>query len=368
MINETTSTKYSLEADVHLIINDAEIRLRKGIWNYEEGSITLEGCSQEFSRCLKETFMAMNGNGFSLDSFNEYVLEPFEREQAETIVSQLAEAGFIVEENDKLLHQQITRILTGGINLFEDDGDFYIEGEKSVVFYTDNDSVRKKWSDLVKSHRIKAKMMSDEQASMLRTVDLTTNIDSLTTNENIDLMGKWIEDAHAIVICVSQLSVCFMRNINRLSINKGVPVTLAFIDGPTINLLSTKPYKTGCLECFERRALSRLEDHVQYARFIEETRAEMGTTKKNQSSVLLMDLLANLSFAEGFMYSVIGASRFAGRLLSIYLPTLEIQMQNILRAPFCEACGTVSKAQFRELNISSRKIIDDLSSRVFGRE
>lgn len=129
MINETTRTKYSLEADVHLIINDAEIRLRKGIWNYEEGSITLEGCSQEFSRCLKETFMAMNGNGFSLDSFNEYVLEPFEREQAETIVSQLAEAGFIVEENDKLLHQQITRILTGGINLFEDDGDFYIEGE-----------------------------------------------------------------------------------------------------------------------------------------------------------------------------------------------------------------------------------------------
>lgn len=107
---------------------------------------------------------------------------------------------------------------------------------------------------------------------------------------------------------------------------------------------------------------------MQYARFIEETRAEMGTTKKNQSSVLLMDLLANLSFAEGFMYSVIGASRFAGRLLSIYLPTLEIQMQNILRAPFCEACGTVSKAQFRELNISSRKIIDDLSSRVFGRE
>lgn len=127
-MNETK--KYSLETDVHLIINDAEIRLRKGIWNYEEGCITLEGCSQEFSRCLKETFIAMNGKGFSLDSFSEYILEPFEREQAETIVSQLTEAGFVVEENDKLLHQQITRILTGGINLFEDDGDLYIEGEK----------------------------------------------------------------------------------------------------------------------------------------------------------------------------------------------------------------------------------------------
>ena len=63
-MNETK--KYSLETDVHLIINDAEIRLRKGIWNYEEGCITLEGCSQEFSRCLKETFIAMNGKGFSL--------------------------------------------------------------------------------------------------------------------------------------------------------------------------------------------------------------------------------------------------------------------------------------------------------------
>ncbi len=368
MANETEKTRYSLETDVHLIINDAEIRLRKGIWNYEEGCLTLEGCSEEFSNCLKETFKSMNAEGISFDYFDHYLLEPFEREQIETIMNQLTEAGFIVAEDDKLLHQQITRILTGGIDLIEEDRSHENSKNKSVIFYTDNDCVRKKWDDFAKSHHIKAKMMTQEQASELKVVDLTTNIDSLTTNEDIVRMGKWIEDTHAIVICVSQLSVCLMRNINRLSISKGIPVTLAFIDGPTINMLSTKPYQTGCLECFEGRALSRLEDHVQYARFIEETRTDVETFKTDRSNQILMDLLANLSFAEGFMYSVVGSSRFSGRLLSIYLPTLEIQMQNLLRVPFCEACGTVSRAKFKELNISSRRIIDDLTEHVFDKE
>ena len=114
--------------------------------------------------------------------------------------------------------------------------------------------------------------------------------------------------------------------------------------------------------------ISRLEDHVQYARFIEETRTDVETFKTDRPNQILMDLLANLSFAEGFMYSVVGSSRFSGRLLSIYLPTLEIQMQNLLRVPFCEACGTVSRAKFKELNISSRRIIDDLTEHVFDKE
>ncbi len=366
---EKESLKYALQEDVRFFVSDKEIRLRKGIWNYEEGCLPLEEYGADYVKCLKEVFELLDTRGFSMNELDAYLLEPYEREQAETMLQQLIEAGFVISHDEKTLHQRITKAITGGLELFEEDLDVSSGDVKPLIFCTDEEYVRQKWQDMAPRFKVESRFLSEEQMAALRKSDLTTCIDALTTIEETAKMSEWIKGAAAVVICMSELSVTFMRNVNRLSIKEKIPVILSFIDGPTITLLASTPYKTGCLECFERRAMARMEDHVQYIRFVEGMKGKEAKANKDHScQIMLLDLLANLSFTEGYMFVRVGASRFSGRLLSIYLPTLEIQMQNILRVPFCEACGFVANAQFDELNISSRRIIDDFSSRVFGKE
>lgn len=71
-----------------------------------------------------------------------------------------------------------------------------------------------------------------------------------------------------------------------------------------------------------------------------------------------MNFLINISLVECYLFAYYGASRFEGRLLSIFIPTLEIQVQDVLRVPFCPACGVVADEQLREKNISTRNLID----------
>lgn len=360
-----TEIQYALQEDIMLIATDDEIRIRKGVWNYEEACLSLTGYSEEFTRCFHDVFDSLQTGQFSVGQLDDLLLEPFEREQAETVLQQLLESDFILAVDEKLSHSRITKILTGGLELFIDD-DYQVQESKSVLFCTDTEYVMEKWKTFSELHQIKADYLEPDLFSALKTVDLTTNIDAIGYYEDMDRLGKRFDDILAIVISVSRLSISFMRNVNRIALEKKIPIMMSFIDGPTINALPVNHDQTGCLECFERRALARLEEHVHYARFVEERKRDPSDKRrKNVSNIILMDLLANISFAGAFMFCTVGASRFSGRLLSIYLPSLEIQMQNILRVPFCEACGSVARAEFGELNASSRRLIDNISERIF---
>ena len=62
------------------------------------------------------------------------------------------------------------------------------------------------------------------------------------------------------------------------------------------------------------------------------------------------------------MYSNIGMLRLAGRALSVYLPLLEIQAQDILRVPYYPACGHISCSQMDEIYRSSNPLVSDMLS------
>lgn len=148
------------------------------------------------------------------------------------------------------------------------------------------------------------------------------------------------------------------RNINRVSIELKKPIIMSFIDGPFITTLSTLPPKTGCLECFEQRILSRLEDHVLYHKFIE---SDFKPSDECHKSIIpLLNIMTNMVISEGFLINNFNTCKIEGRVLSIFVPTLEIQSQDLLRVPFCQACGNISKAKLKEINISTRNIVDGI--------
>ena len=74
----------------------------------------------------------------------------------------------------------------------------------------------------------------------------------------------------------------------------------------------------------------------------------------------LLNMLVNIAVSEAYTFKRIGVSKFTGRLLTIYMPTMEIQVQDLLRVPYCSACGAIAKAALEEKNVSSRALVDEM--------
>lgn len=347
-----------------------EIRLRMGIWNYDDAGLDLSNESENFKMSIREIFAKMeSGNGITYEEVENYDISPVEKGNIVQLLKELKSAGVVCLEYERSLTHQVTTALLG--NLYFDQGFDQEEGdsenpiltqnhEKKLLFFSDNDYSIKTAISLSDEMNLNIDVMDRAMIAELRSIDLTTNIDAFTTVELLNKFKEKLKPYIGIIGCLRHPSIMFLRNLNRITWELEMPVTLSFIDGPFITILSTTPPKTGCLECFELRSLSRMEDHVSYHNFVKtENKREIG-----KGAIPLLNLLTNMVISEGFLMNVLGTSRFSGRVLNIYLPTLEIQVQDLLRAPFCHACGAVAKSKLEELNVSSRVMIDEIITKA----
>jgi len=194
----------------------------------------------------------------------------------------------------------------------------------------------------------------------LGAADLTSRVDGLATEHAVADLRPLL-DATAVVTCFQRPSLPLLRNLNRLLEDRDIPWVCAFVDGPFVSVVGVKSPHTGCFECFEQRALARLEDHVSYHDF---ARSPIGRAPDRPTDAPMMSLLTTLAVMEGYLHAAVGTSRFCGRVLSIHLPTWEIQAQDLLRMPNCPACGKVSRQRLREINFNSRAAVDRIVAEV----
>jgi thiazole/oxazole-forming peptide maturase SagC family component len=108
--------------------------------------------------------------------------------------------------------------------------------------------------------------------------------------------------------------------------------------------------------------LARLQDTAVYQQFAQATARRPAANGSWAAPQL--HVLAALAVSEGYLYSSIGMTRLCGRILSVFLPLIEIQAQDLLRVPYCPACGHVSKAQMEEMYTSTRRLVGDMLSRI----
>src|SRR5947209_1204817 len=148
-----------------------------------------------------------------------------------------------------------------------------------------------------------------------------------------------------------------LRNLNRLLIRAEKPLILGMVDGPFLVVFSALANETGCFECFEQRMLARLEDTAVYHDFI---RARAQGEGNDIWRAPQMHTLVSAVLSEAYLYTTLGLMRLAGRLINVYLPLLEIQIQDLLRVPYCPACGHIAQAKMDELYTSTRRIVNDL--------
>ncbi len=358
--------KYIFRDSVRVYDNgENEIRLRTGIFNYEEVTLDMSTISEDLADYMREIIEKLQmEEGYELTRLEDTRFEQYEKEIVHSIINELCETNYVIEAGKWNLEKEISLSLLGFMNQ-EGAKEYSDSNETVLLFYSDDQYMLDAAKKMVKDMDINMDFLSEEKMQKVRQSDLTSNLDGLSTVQDINYFGETFKKYRAIVMCLKNLSVTAMRNMNRISVNFEIPVIFTFIDGPIIGALAINPYTTGCLECFELRTLARLEDHVQYHNFVKKERDYMKQGSHNNVGMIpLLNMIVNLAISEAYTLQHIGASKLTGRLLTIYIPTLEIQAQDILRIPYCSACGAVAKINLEEKNVSSRAFVDEMVENV----
>ncbi|GAA0732292.1 streptolysin associated protein SagC [Clostridium oceanicum] len=357
---------YTLDENLRIFDNGSdEIRLRIGIWNYNEAVINLTGQSEDFKKCIRDILNKMlEGKSFETTSLKEYNILEEEQNNIVGLFDGLVAAKMLCSKEQRELSNKITSCLLGDYKacVMEDVTKEKYNNIDRILFISDSKYCIKTAKDMAKDMELNMDFISHELYKEISISDLTTNIDAFTTISQIEKLSLEFEKYCGIVICMHKPKISLLRNINRIALKTETPVVSTFIDGPFITAFSINPPKTGCIECFEQRALSRMEDHVSYQKFISSNIAK--GDEENKGVVPILNMITNLALSEGYLLSKLKASKFEGRVLNIYVPCLEIQVEDLLRVPYCPACGNVSKAQLNEMNLSSRRIVDDIVSKI----
>ncbi|KRU24277.1 thiazole/oxazole-forming peptide maturase SagC [Clostridium sporogenes] len=351
------NTIYRLSNNLRIYDNgENEIRFRSGLWNYNEAVLDLSTETENFTKSFRKVIDNLKNNkGISVKNLDEYELSNEEKNNLINVIDSLNEAGMLYSEDEKDNDFEISKVLLGDFRYTLNKKE---KNNQKLLFISDNDYAKQTAKNLSDGMNINLDLYSKENIDNIISKDLTSNLDALEKKSNIEDIKNQLKDYSAILICMSHINMNLFRNINRVSIELKKPIIMSFIDGPFITTLSTLPPKTGCLECFEQRILSRLEDHVLYHKFIE---SDFKPSDKSHKSIIpLLNIMTNMVISEGFLINNFNTCKIEGRVLSIFVPTLEIQSQDLLRVPFCPACGNISKAKLKEINISTRNIVDGI--------
>jgi thiazole/oxazole-forming peptide maturase SagC family component len=340
-----------------------EIRIRKGIWNYEEAILALGEADRHLRQALVGVFDLLDrGEMLDVDSFiRQEKHAPEVAAQIRQIIDTLRAQHYLQAEDDRAANLLLYDLLGGTI------ANRYVYGVqplRPILFVGDTAAIKDHAARLAGEIGLPISVMTEGDFASITRLDLTTRFDGYTTHEQLDCVTKLIAPYAAIVGCMERPHVTLLRNLNRALIQTSTPLSLALLDGPFTSVFTIKPPETGCFECYELRLMARMQDIAAYRQFVDHTRGRtMEAAPKTYLTPLMYSLAAQVLF-EGFLITSIGKAKLAGRLLNTYLPIMEIQVQDLLRVPFCPACGFVSKAHRDEMYTSTKKIVDQVLERV----
>ncbi len=132
------------------------------------------------------------------------------------------------------------------------------------------------------------------------------------------------------------------RAFNRIAIELDIPWTHVALDGPFLLVGPTiVPGSSPCYECFETRVVMNLRESASYVAYKQALAASAVKHGKPPMLAAVRQILAGHAALEAVNYLSTGSTFTIGKVLGIYLPTMEIAYQDVLRLPGCAACGSV---------------------------
>ena len=344
--------------------SEFEIRFRKGVWNFEEASLDIS----ELEDSMKEVFKFIAYEFISEKSISiSNIIKKFSLSEQNTLflremIDSLINNRFLEYEDKKNHINNCVYELIG--EYFYDIPDESKVIKNKVMFITDNDRL-KDYAQLVSEDMyMTLETMSIENIKKLEKANLTDTTDTIKTIQEEKELLKLFCDISCVVISIEKPRLNLLRNINRLLLDVSIPIIISLLDGPFLNITTIKGAETACYECFENRVIARNDSLAVYNNFVKHTINFKYNQNKKTYITPILQSFTSLALYEAFLFATIGKCKLAGRVINVYIPSIEIQIQDLLRVPFCPACGNISKAKFNEMYTSSKEIINKFSSKV----
>lgn len=354
MTHAMSQPRVGLAPSVRLLpVERNVIRMRWGIWNFQEVTVDLRPEPPAVQQAFGSFFAALASGSSASSSFEQYPnLSPIERANLELAVNELRQAGFLAYDQPANRGADMARVLLGNL-------DFYGTGnsvDAAVAFVSDSSTATQCMTAQAEALGARMQVLSPNFMHELHNSDLTSGMGGVAALDTYQRLREYVKPYDSIVVCISKASILALRNLNRLTCSLEKPMVVGLIDGPFVTVVGADSPRTGCLECFEQRSLARLEDHISYHDFVAggvSSSDHLGARGSGIESLLCAFLIN-----ETILLQSLGTSRFIGRALSVYLPTYEMQAQDVLRIATCPTCGHVSSDITQEINFNSRVVID----------
>lgn len=352
---------YKVQDNVNIYYNgENEVRFRKGIWNYEEATLDLNWFENDSIRKAVIEIISELSERKIVDVANyrtKYQLSSEDNSCIIELLDALSDQAYLNDGSDEDL-DMLMKYLIGGtvpdVMLGQNVNNF-----KQVMVIADSEHIEKYLKELAGDIHLNLTILSDEDKNKLETADITSCTNAIPTIEKMNELSTIFEECACVVVCLENPHIRLLRNLNRILLQMGKPLIISLLDGPFISLMTLKGNETACYECYENRVMARLLDIPAYRNFVRETGGVM--KKRNKTYVTpILQTMASVALFEALLYVNINKAKLAGRLLNIYVPLMEIQVQDLLRVPFCPACGHIAKALYDEMYTSSKQIVNKL--------
>jgi len=155
---------------------------------------------------------------------------------------------------------------------------------------------------------------------------------------------------HLLIVAQRVIDPEWVHRINRICLALRTPWLHTALDGPFLFIGPlTVPNRSACFDCFETRVMMNLRESASYQRYKRAIVQRLVRVGVVPIEPVVRNLLASHVTIEALNYLLTEHSCLIGKVLSIYLPTMEFTYHEVLRLPNCRSCAPQPAATRREL-------------------
>ncbi len=172
----------------------------------------------------------------------------------------------------------------------------------------------------------------------------------------------WWKDYFVVLALTYNDPILAMR-INQINFALGIEWMMGTIDGPFLFIGPAFISKSGpCYYCLEKRVTMNLREYASYQRYKNTILSGHAHAIFSQTiSPVIANLLAAHLSMEILNYQVTKTCFTKGKVLSIYLPTMEICFNEVLRLSGCHVCGSVAHRDDQQLYFDYQTLLENTS-------
>lgn len=330
------------------------IELRSGVWNHVSYTLEDEDDSSNLYR-----FIAMLDGTRSVSEITKSLQMP--RSDAEGIIDHLQKLNVLEDKSSTAFDYYV---------------DVYAPVFKSRQ-HTENEVFEKNIFILSTSDLSTEIKTNIEKNTSLKNINIFADNDNLM-NILKDKDESWMHNAlqfekmlqnftqlkdSFFILAFDHINPILAKRFNRIATALNIHWIHAAIDGPFIFIgpLFESP-RTACYECFETRVGMNLREYNSYQKY--KTALANGLVIR-QSEFPMRGLLRNLLIAhltlEVINYMLTGCSFSKNKVLSIYLPTMEIAFNDFIKVSNCQNCGSQTHRDDHQLYFDVQGLLKEIA-------